>query len=394
MLNLDRRAVAATGIALLALAAAPASAQGLRDITFVQPSPSAINSFPIYVAIGEGYFADEGLNVNVESVNGSSAVLQALTADQAKFGRPGPGPVLDARARGVDVVFIYNQMPKSSFGIVVKEESSYQTPEDLKGQVIGVGTADGAEVSFARGVLSALGMTENAGLRVPDGRRWRARHRRLHPRRHRGLCGIDRRRGDPQPARPRRPRHHAGGVHSPSSATATSRCARPSTRTRSWSKASAARSCAAQMFAMDDANRETVLAHLKAGMPQESEDPDVRLGAVRGGPRQDDPAGCVEGLGLPGPRRTGSAGTTAWSRPARSSSRCPISRPPTPTTSCRPGTKAARSDLGRSRASPDRPGRPARRSTSSGASARPSCGATSTRWTTIDLQLAKGASRR
>jgi hypothetical protein len=26
--------------------------------------------------------------------------------------------VLNARARGVDVVFIYNQMPKSSFGIV------------------------------------------------------------------------------------------------------------------------------------------------------------------------------------------------------------------------------------------------------------------------------------
>jgi NitT/TauT family transport system substrate-binding protein len=150
MLRLDRRTVAATGLALLAWAA-PAAAQDLQDITFVQPSPSAINSFPIYVAIGEGYFADEGLNVSVESVNGSAAVLQALTADQAQFGRPGPGPLLGARARGVDVVFIYNQMPKSSFGIVVKEESTYQTPEDLKGQVIGVGTADGADVSFARG---------------------------------------------------------------------------------------------------------------------------------------------------------------------------------------------------------------------------------------------------
>ncbi|MGH6916604.1 MAG: hypothetical protein ACREJ0_02765 [Geminicoccaceae bacterium] len=56
MLSLDRRTVAATGIALLALAAAPAAAQDLREITFVQPSPSAINSFPIYVAIGEGFF--------------------------------------------------------------------------------------------------------------------------------------------------------------------------------------------------------------------------------------------------------------------------------------------------------------------------------------------------
>ena len=69
---------AAAGAVLLALAAAtlPAQGQELREITFVQPSPSAINSFPVYVAIGEGYFADEGLQVNVESVNGSSAVLR------------------------------------------------------------------------------------------------------------------------------------------------------------------------------------------------------------------------------------------------------------------------------------------------------------------------------
>ncbi|MGH6917069.1 MAG: Ldh family oxidoreductase, partial [Geminicoccaceae bacterium] len=49
---------------------------------------------------------------------------------------------------------------------------SYQTPDDLKGQVIGVGTADGAEVSFARGVLNALGMTESQDyefLTVGDG---------------------------------------------------------------------------------------------------------------------------------------------------------------------------------------------------------------------------------
>ena len=108
-----RTITAMASVILLAVSAAPppAQGQGVREITFVQPSPSAINSFPIYVALGEGYFADEGLNVTVESVNGSSAVLQALTAGQAQFGRPGPGPVLNARARGVDVVFIYNQMP-------------------------------------------------------------------------------------------------------------------------------------------------------------------------------------------------------------------------------------------------------------------------------------------
>ena len=163
------RAAAATALGALAL---PGTAQDLTPITFVQPSPSAINSFPVFVAIGEGYFAEEGLDVTVESINGSGAVLQALSAGQAQFGRPGPGPVLAARSRDVDVVFIYNVAARSNFGIVVEEDSPYQAPADLKGQVIGTGTADGAEVGFARNVLQGSGMTEGTDytfLTVGDG---------------------------------------------------------------------------------------------------------------------------------------------------------------------------------------------------------------------------------
>jgi len=133
----------------------------LKNITFVQPNPSAINSFAVFVAQGQGYFKDEGLNVRVESIDGSAPVLQALAAGQAQIGRPGPAPVLRARARGVDVVFIYNSLPISSFGIVVKRDSKYKSPADLKGKVIGVGTRDGAEVGFARAILNDLGMQEN-----------------------------------------------------------------------------------------------------------------------------------------------------------------------------------------------------------------------------------------
>jgi len=147
---------------LAPLAAEEAHAQStLKNIIYIQPNPSAINSFQVFVAIGEGYFKEEGLNVRVESVDGSALVLQALSAGQAQIGRPGPAPVLRARARGVDVVFIYNALPKSSFGIVVKKDAPYKSPADLKGKVIGVGTRDGAEVGFARAILSDFGMTEN-----------------------------------------------------------------------------------------------------------------------------------------------------------------------------------------------------------------------------------------
>jgi NitT/TauT family transport system substrate-binding protein len=148
-------------LAAPSLAEAQAPGGATKSLIFVQPNPSAINSFHVFVALGEGYFADEGLDVRVESVDGSAPVLQALAAGQAQIGRPGPAPVIRAQARGVDVVFIYNAAPKSSFGIVVREESPYRSPTDLKGKVIGVGTRDGAEVGFARAMLNDLGMVEN-----------------------------------------------------------------------------------------------------------------------------------------------------------------------------------------------------------------------------------------
>jgi len=166
--------VAALGLAA-GLALAPAAMQeteAAEEITVVIPNPSAINVFPLWAAIGEGYFEDEGLTINVEAVDGSAPVLQAMAAGQAEIGLPGPAPVLAARARGVDVVFIYNHFAQSVFGLVVREEASYQTPAELKGTTIGVGTADGAEVGFTRAILNDLGMVEGQDfefLPVGDG---------------------------------------------------------------------------------------------------------------------------------------------------------------------------------------------------------------------------------
>ena len=141
-------------------------------VTMAVPNPSAITWAPMWAAIGEGYFKDEGIELSVEAVDGSSQVLQAMSAGQAQLGAPGPGPLLGARARDLDVVFLYNQYPKSVFGLLVKADSGYTSATDLKGMVIGVGTADGAEVSFARAILSDAGMEEGSDytfLPVGDG---------------------------------------------------------------------------------------------------------------------------------------------------------------------------------------------------------------------------------
>lgn len=174
MTTLTRRSfglLTAGGAAGLVLGA-PAIVRAQTAVTFAVPNPSALTWLPYWVAVGEGYFAEEGLDLRLEAIDGSSAVLQAMTAGQAQIGAPGPGPTLGARSRGVDVKFLYNLYPKSVFGLLVKADSAYQSPSDLKGTIIGVGTADGAEVSFTKAIMTNMGMTEGTDysfLPVGDG---------------------------------------------------------------------------------------------------------------------------------------------------------------------------------------------------------------------------------
>jgi NitT/TauT family transport system substrate-binding protein len=268
-----RRTVVTGAAAALAATAMPfrgARAQ-VQNVTFVQPSPSAINSFPVYVAIGEGYFREEGLNVRVESINGSGPVLQALASGQAQFGRPGPAPVLSARARGVDVVFIYNVSTRTNFGIVVREGAPYQKPADLKGVTIGTGTADGAEVGFARNVLLGAGLKEGADykfLTVGDGGPATAGFQRNDIQAYSAstadMAILNNRGMKVRDITPPENQTLFGNGIVTMAATIRDN---PDLVTK-FGRAVAR----GHAFALNPANKAKVMAHLKAGMPQESED--------------------------------------------------------------------------------------------------------------------------
>ncbi|MEO3997921.1 ABC transporter substrate-binding protein [Mesorhizobium sp. CAU 1732] len=157
-----REFIAAVASVSLLLSAPFAAAQDKQELTIAFPSPGGLGYFALYNAMGEGYFEEEGLVIQPQSVNGSGQVIQALLAGQAQLGHPGPGPLLNAREGGEDLVYIYNYFTRSQFNLVVPAESKFQSPSDLKGKVIGVGTSDGAEVAFVRSIFDAEGMKEGA----------------------------------------------------------------------------------------------------------------------------------------------------------------------------------------------------------------------------------------
>jgi NitT/TauT family transport system substrate-binding protein len=149
----------ATAFAALVAGMAPAAAQDLTEINVLTPLPRHTAWYPLLVGEALGYFAEEGISVNL--VNGgdlpSTAFLENGQVDIASLD---PGEVILAQERGFDFDVIYEVMHGAVEGIFVLADNPAETLEDLRGTNIGiVGESDRAVI------LAALG---HAGLTEAD----------------------------------------------------------------------------------------------------------------------------------------------------------------------------------------------------------------------------------
>ncbi len=80
-----RRIVTATAATLgLAMLGVPAGSQAMRDVTFIVVNN--LFSTPAFVAVENGYWLDQGLNVKLKLTASGRQVTQALQAGEAQFG--------------------------------------------------------------------------------------------------------------------------------------------------------------------------------------------------------------------------------------------------------------------------------------------------------------------
>ncbi len=132
-------------------------------LTVAIPFPSGAVFYPLFVAQENGYFAEEGIDVTVEPVDGSGATIQQLAAGQAQVAVPSPGPFMQAVARGEDLRSVYTLYQSNVFSIQVPADSEIQSLADLQGKTVGVGALDGGETPFVKAALK-----ESAGLDESD----------------------------------------------------------------------------------------------------------------------------------------------------------------------------------------------------------------------------------
>ena len=124
-------------LVLVALTLAAASGVGAQDkpltkLTFalttkdVSVGHAAHTSLPAAL----GYWKDEGLDVTVASVEGSTAGVQQLAAGNIQIVSVGPEVVLISREKGVKIKAYYVQARETIFTLVVPADSAIQAVDN------------------------------------------------------------------------------------------------------------------------------------------------------------------------------------------------------------------------------------------------------------------------
>jgi NitT/TauT family transport system substrate-binding protein len=138
----------------------------LEPITFLLTNERSIQYHPIHIAEELGYFEEEGLDVTVEVVDGSSAAVQQLIAGNGDLSLPSAPAVVQGVAQGHDLVWFYTYFYQNVFGLSAPTETGINDLQGLQGQTIGVSEPSGGEVPLIRGAMAGSGLAEGEDYQI------------------------------------------------------------------------------------------------------------------------------------------------------------------------------------------------------------------------------------
>jgi NitT/TauT family transport system substrate-binding protein len=147
------------GLALVASASlAFAQTPPVKKFRVLLPFRVGITFFPLSVADELGYMKAEGIDLDLQVANGSSAVVQQLAAGNAQMGVILAPNTLLGFAEGVKYKAFYDFLTRNTFDVKTMPDSAISKLADLKGRNVGT-------IDLTRGDLPLLrAQLQHAGL--------------------------------------------------------------------------------------------------------------------------------------------------------------------------------------------------------------------------------------
>jgi NitT/TauT family transport system substrate-binding protein len=162
IIKLATRAFASAAIGIFVLSSGSAFAQALekKKITIAVGGKSLFYYLPLTIAERQGYFKDEGLEVDIPDFAGGAKALQALVGGSADMVSGAFEHTINMQAKKQPIKAVVLQANFSSIVLVMSKEKAakYKSAKDLKGLKIGV-TAPGSSTNmFVNNLLAKDGL--------------------------------------------------------------------------------------------------------------------------------------------------------------------------------------------------------------------------------------------
>lgn len=116
---------------------------------------------PLYIAQDQGFFEEEGLDVNIEIIAGGAVGVTQLVSGEIDFSAATWANTLSAISEGLEIQVVREGTDSSKEGInglIVSEDGPIQSVEDLRGETISINTLQSATEIQVRDCLASEGL--------------------------------------------------------------------------------------------------------------------------------------------------------------------------------------------------------------------------------------------
>jgi NitT/TauT family transport system substrate-binding protein len=139
----------------LAVVAVPATAQEMTTVNMINPLPRSTNFYPLVVGEALGYFAEEGVEVNLLPSDTSIPYVAFVQNGQADLAMLDPVETVNAVLAGTNIATVYEVMQNAPEAIGVLDSSEYDSVDDLVGTTVGL--VSDRDRAFLQASLSVVG---------------------------------------------------------------------------------------------------------------------------------------------------------------------------------------------------------------------------------------------
>jgi NitT/TauT family transport system substrate-binding protein len=136
------------------------SSDALAEKTRIAPSSPGLSAWPIHLAAKEGFFAREGLDVEIIVMRTNVGIL-ALTTGSIDYTTAG-GSALRAAVNGAPLKMVANTNNKADLWVVGQKD--LRRIEDLKGKIVGVGGNQGTQFYMVYDMLKHYGLEKDVQI--------------------------------------------------------------------------------------------------------------------------------------------------------------------------------------------------------------------------------------